>query len=113
MVDRLLEADQVRLFIRNLQPTYRKHLRFTHFENFTTSRNVGMLVEEELAREAPTKAGNNLKSNNQNKDKKTSGSTRKEVHALNHYTEYTLIGATYTWALERLLARGKIDLPKV
>ena len=32
---------------------YRRHLRFTPFKSFTTIRNVGMLVEQEIAREAP------------------------------------------------------------
>jgi len=50
-------ADQVRVFI--IQPTYRQHLHFMPFKNFTTLRNVGMLLEEELAREASAKTGSN------------------------------------------------------
>lgn len=46
MVDQPSEANQVRLFMRSLQPTYRQHMWFTPFKNFTALRNVGMLVEE-------------------------------------------------------------------
>jgi len=52
-------TDQVRLFIRNLYATYKQHLRFTPIENFMTLRNVGMLLEEELARETLAQDINN------------------------------------------------------
>jgi len=107
-----LEANQVKLFIRNLEPTY-KHLRFTPFENFITLRNVCMLVEEDLARKTSTKATTKWKNNYCNKGKKHSGSISKEVHGLNHYTEYTPIGTTYAKALGRLLLKGMIDLPLI
>jgi len=55
MVDRLLEADQVRLFIKNLQSTYRQHMQLTSFEDFSTLQNAGMQVEEDLARKHPRK----------------------------------------------------------
>ena len=42
---------------------------------------------------------------------KASGS--KEVHVVNHISEYTPIGTTYAQALEWLLAKGKINLPKI
>jgi len=41
MVDWPFEADQVRLFIRNVQCMYRQYLKFTPFNNFSL-RNVGM-----------------------------------------------------------------------
>ena len=41
----------MRLFIRNLRATYRQHLWFTPFGNFTALRIVGILFEEQLARE--------------------------------------------------------------
>ena len=59
MVDQPSEADQIRLFIRNLQPTYMQHLKFMASENFTTLGNIGMLVEEDLPRETFTIATNN------------------------------------------------------
>ena len=98
MVDRPSEVDQVRLFIRNLRPTYRQHLWLTRFEIFITQRNIGTLVEE-LARKTPIMVT----------IRKTSTITRikrlvdlcgKEVHAINRYTEYTPIKASYTQALE-------------
>jgi len=70
-------------------------------------------VEEELAREACAKTGNNGKGNYQSKDKKANYSSNKEVHVINWYTEYNSIGATYTQALERLLAKGKNDLLEI
>ena len=90
MVDRPSEVDQVRLLIRNLQPTYRQHLQFTLIDNFFTLRNVGMLIVEELARETHAKAG--WKNNSQNKEKKTGSSSNKEVHAINFYMKYTPTG---------------------
>ena len=72
-----------------------------------------MLIKEEVAGEAPTKAASNYKNNQWNKVKKDSGSTSKEVHALNRYTEYNPIGTIYTQDLGRLLGKGKIDIPKV
>jgi len=53
-----------------------------------------MIVEEELITEVPTKIGSNWKGNYQNKDRKASNF--KEVHTVNHYTEYTPIGTAYT-----------------
>jgi len=50
MVDGPSEADQLKSFI-NLQATYSQYLRFTPFENFSVPRNLGMLEEDELARE--------------------------------------------------------------
>jgi len=38
-------------------------LKITPFENFITLRNVGMLMEEVLAKETPTKANNTWKGN--------------------------------------------------
>ncbi|KAJ8421320.1 hypothetical protein Cgig2_030575 [Carnegiea gigantea] len=72
--------------------------------------NVDILVEEELAKETPTKATNIWKGNYNNRDKKDNGSIRKEVYALDRYTEYTSIGTTCTQALECLLSNGRIDL---
>ena len=63
MANQPSEADQVRSFIRNLQPTYRQHMLFMPFENFTTLRNTGMLLEEKLAMETPVKTGSNRKGN--------------------------------------------------
>lgn len=80
-------------------------------ENFSTMSNVAMLVEEELAMETHAKTG--WKGNYQNKDKMASGSSNKEVHVINHYMEYTPIRTTYTHALGCLLAKRKIDLPKI
>jgi len=59
MLDRSSKIDQVRLFIKNLQPIYMQHMQFAPFENFTTPRNMGTLVEKELAREAQVKTGSN------------------------------------------------------
>jgi len=59
MADSNEVADRVTLFIKNLQPTYKQHLRFTPFENFATNKNIGMLVEDELAREMPKNATSN------------------------------------------------------
>ena len=70
-----------------------------------------MMIEEELSQEAPAKTGSNWKSNYQNKDKKASSS--KEVRAIHHFIEYILMGTTYTQALERLLIKGKIKVPKI
>ena len=50
-----------------------------------------MLVEKELAREAPVKTWQ-LEGNYQNKDKKAGSS--KEVLIINQYTEYTSIDTT-------------------
>jgi len=58
-----------------------------------------MLVEEELAGEAPAKTTSNWKGNYQNMNKKNNRSTSKEVHAPDRYTEYTPIGTTYTQTL--------------
>jgi len=85
MVDRLLESNQVRLFIRNFQPTYGQHLQFMPFENFTALRNIGMILKEELAREVSAKIGSNWKGNFQNSDKKDNDFTSKEVHVLDWY----------------------------
>ena len=49
MVDRSLEADQVRLFIKKIQLAYMQHFRFMLFEIFSTLSNMGMVVEEESA----------------------------------------------------------------
>ena len=73
-------------------------MRFTPFESFVTLQKVGMMVEEELAREAPTKAGSNQKGSYQSKDKKAG--SYKEVHAINHWIEYTLTRTTYIQKLE-------------
>ena len=43
---------------------------FTPFENFTTLRDVDMLIEEKLSTETPAKGGSNWESNYQNIDKK-------------------------------------------
>ncbi|KAJ8437738.1 hypothetical protein Cgig2_009453 [Carnegiea gigantea] len=110
VVDQPLEANRLTLFIKGLQPTHRQHLRFAPFENFKTLKNVGMLAEEKLAREMPIKGTNNWRGKYQNRDKKDNGSTSKEVHALDHYTKYTLIGTTYTKALECLPSQCKINL---
>jgi len=63
IVDQPSEAEQVRLFIRNLQPTCRQHLLFMPFENFIALRNLGTLPEEELARDTHAKIGSNCKGN--------------------------------------------------
>ena len=55
LVDGSSEANKVRLFIRNVQPTYKHPLRFMPFRNFIALRNVGLAIEEELSRETPTK----------------------------------------------------------
>ena len=52
-----------------------------------------MLVEEELLKETPAKAGQ--KGNYQNKEKKTGDSSNKEVHAINRHMEYNPIRTTY------------------
>ena len=70
-----------------------------------------MLVEEELATETPTKIG--WKSTYENNEKKVGGSSNKEVHMINCYKKYTPIWTTYAQALLWLLAKGKIDLPKI
>jgi len=70
-----------------------------------------MLVEKELSKDAPAKNGSNYKCKYQSKEKKAS--SYKEVHAINSFTKYTLIGTTYTQALEKILAKGKINLPEV
>ena len=72
-----------------------------------------MLVQEKLPREAPAKIGRGQNDNYQNKDKKDGSSSNKEVHAINHYIEYTPVRTTYTYASERLLPNEKIDLPKI
>ena len=72
MVDRPSEVDQVRLFIKNLQFAYMQQLQFTPFENFTTLRDADMLAEQKLAKEEPTKIGNNQKDNYHNKGEKAS-----------------------------------------
>ncbi|KAJ8440777.1 hypothetical protein Cgig2_007183 [Carnegiea gigantea] len=87
------------------------HTINTSFESFTPLRKVGMLVEEELSKEVPAKTGNNRRNNHQNKDEKAISS--KKVHAVNCITEYTPIGTTYTQALEQVLAKGRINLPKI
>ena len=53
--------------------------------------NIGMLIEEELAKETPIKGTNTWKGNNQNRDKKDKGCTCMGVHALDCYTEYPLV----------------------
>ena len=70
MANQPLEANQVRLFIRNLLPTWRQHMRLIPFETFIALKNAGMLLEDELTREALTKTGGNRKGNYQNMDKK-------------------------------------------
>ena len=110
MVERLLKIDQVGMLIKNLQPIYKQHLRFIPLRNTITLRNVGMLVEEELAIEMLTKVISSWKNNYHNRDKKDNGSISEEVYALNHYIEYTLIETIYTQALERLLSMSKISL---
>ena len=70
-----------------------------------------MLVEEELSKKVPPKTGSNWRNNHQNKDKKAS--IPKEVHTVNRTNMYTPVGTTYTQALERLLAKRKINLPKI
>jgi len=52
-------------------------MRFTPFKNFATLGNVGMIVDEELAKEIPTKATSSWKNNYHNSDKKCNGSTSK------------------------------------
>jgi len=64
-----------------------------------------------LIREMSTKVANTRKGNYQNRNKKDSGCTSKEVHALERFTKYTTIGTMYTQALERLLSEGMINLP--
>ncbi|KAJ8425183.1 hypothetical protein Cgig2_004687 [Carnegiea gigantea] len=85
-----------------------------------TLRDPAFLKQEEkegftnyLARyrEVPAITGNNLRNNHQNKDKKASSS--KKVHAVNCITKYTSIGTTYTQALERCMAKGKINLLEI
>jgi len=63
MVDQPSETDYIRLFIRNLQPTYNKHLRFTPFKNFVTFISLGMLMKKEMAKEMPKKASRSWKNN--------------------------------------------------
>ena len=70
VVGRPSEVDQLRLFIRNLQLTYKQHLKFTPFDNFASLKKGGMLIEEELLKKTIAKIGSNLESNHQNKDKK-------------------------------------------
>ena len=69
-----------------------------------------MLVDEELATEMLAKIGSSYKGNNQNKDKKASHSSNKEVRVINRYMEYSPIRTTYAQVLECLLAKGKINL---
>ena len=80
-------------------------------KKFATLRDVGMLVEEKLS---STNATYNWKGY-QNKNQKSNGNTSKEneVDALTHYAEYTTMGTKYTQALERLLSKGKIELPPI
>ena len=40
------KAEQVRLFIRNLQPTYKQHLRFMSLKIFMMLWNIDMFVQE-------------------------------------------------------------------
>ncbi|KAJ8431969.1 hypothetical protein Cgig2_026995 [Carnegiea gigantea] len=61
----------------------------------------------------PSKIGSSRKGNYQNKDKKASCSSNIEVQEINCYTEYTPIKTTYMQALDRLLAKGKINLPEI
>jgi len=91
MVDHPSKVDQVRLFINNPQPTCIQHWRFMPFENFTTLRNIGMLVEEELAREIPTKDTNTQKGKYQNRGKKDNGFISKELHVVDRYTDIPLL----------------------
>ena len=58
-------------FIENIQPTYRQYPNVTQFQSLTTLRNIGMVVEDELARKTSIKARNASKGNDQNRDKKT------------------------------------------
>ena len=63
-----------------------------------------------LIKHTPTKATNTWKGNYQNRDKRDNGSTSKEVHALDRYTKYTLVDATYTQTLEHLPFKGMTNL---
>jgi len=51
MADRPSKANQVRLFIRSLKPTYKTHLKFTPFYHSPAIRNIGMLIKERLSKE--------------------------------------------------------------
>jgi len=78
------------------------------FENFTILRNFGMLIEKSCRRDQLLRMVAIRKITTKNKVKR--GSSSKEVHTTNRFNEYTPIGTTCTQALEKLLAKGKINL---
>ena len=47
------EAEMAKIFISNLQPKYKNHLRYLGFDAFDSVYRIGIKIEDDLLKEAP------------------------------------------------------------
>ncbi|XP_074288461.1 uncharacterized protein LOC141613616 [Silene latifolia] len=78
------EVDMVDKFVKNLQPAYRNELKYQNFCTFKDLTRIGREIEDDLR-----------------------GTSKKPQRSTPRV--FTDIGCTYTYALERLKAQGKLN----
>ncbi|KAL2900276.1 Activity-regulated cytoskeleton-associated protein [Bienertia sinuspersici] len=132
MVNTPSEKEMVKIFVSNLLPKYRNHLRYLGLETFDKVYHIGIEIEDDLLKANESKnSGNNNNnkgkwdnsnySNNNNKKTDTPSSSigvnAVEIDAVettrapprHPRREYTPLGMTYTQAFDRLKSKGSLS----
>ncbi|KAL2897653.1 Vacuolar membrane protease [Bienertia sinuspersici] len=123
----------VKIFVSNLLPKYRNHLRYLGLETFDKVYHIGIEIEDDLLNVNESnnssnstnnnkgKWGNSNYSNNNNKKTDTPSSSKgvnaMEIDAVETTRapprrprrEYTPLGMTYTQAFDRLKSKGALS----
>ncbi|XP_074288775.1 uncharacterized protein LOC141613933 [Silene latifolia] len=112
------EVDMVNKFVKNLQPAYRNELKYQNFSTFKDLTRIGRQIEVDL-RTAEFSKPKGYPGASSSKSKATTsahhvqainflgGTSKKPQHSTPRV--FTDIGCTYTHALERLKAQGKLN----
>ncbi|KAL2930287.1 Activity-regulated cytoskeleton-associated protein [Bienertia sinuspersici] len=129
MVNPPSEKEMVKIFVSNLLPKYRNHLRYLGLETFDKVYHIGIEIEDDLLK---ANDNNNNGNNNNNKgkwgnsnysnNKKNDANSSKGVNSVNVNAvettrapprrprrEYTPLGMTYTQAFDRLKSKGALS----
>ena len=106
------EAELVKIFISNLLPKYKDHLKYLRLDTFNKVYHIGIEIEDDLNKESnKSKWGGNRRNDN-NKPSSSShniNAIETPKAPFRRRREYTALGMTYTQAFERLHSKGKIN----
>ena len=127
MIEVLTEKESVRMFIKNLQEKYSKHLKYQHNLNtFKAVYDIGIEIEDDLAKQ---KATNNSNHSGWKGKKNDNPSSSESAHSSNNVSTFDLnevlamdnqgskkqlrknftpIGMSYDTSFDRLHAKGLI-----